>query len=72
MSHLLQNHPGPTLIFALIAVAFLVVALALAFGWARQRTYQLEHAQRSVDAICSPDSATPSCTARSEMRSRPQ
>jgi HAMP domain-containing protein len=83
MSHLLQNHPGLVAIFVLIALAFLAVVLAMAFGWARQRAERLEHMQRSVNAIRWPGSNPaphqrkpvpppnpPRRTARAEMRSR--
>lgn len=86
MSHLLQNHPGLVAIFVVIALAFLVVVLALAFGWARQRAERLEHAQRTVDAICWPASPAPASaphetrydtlarprSPRAEMRSAPR
>ncbi|MGH8032257.1 MAG: hypothetical protein ACREO8_07815 [Luteimonas sp.] len=86
MSHLLQNHPGLVAIFVLIALAFLVVVLALAFGRARQRAERLEHTQRSVDAIRWPASPAPTSdhhethydvparprSPRAEMRSAPR
>lgn len=72
MSHLLQNHPGLVAIGVLIALAFLVVVLALAFGWARLRAERLEHAQRSIGAIRWPGGDVAHRTARSEMRSRPR